>query len=441
LIRVNLSDISTCKLVNMCLDAFKYTLNKEIYYEIIQQWYIHRYSISNSSSDSGNRTSECVKHNQLNLFLYLLLNLCGCFDMAKLEQDIPFLRRTHKSKSGADKSAEEEEEDVDTIDASKTTEEPPVEKAADLIGNNQNTPFLSAASISNAAAKRAKCVTSNTNLAVKADDQDWEYLLNDELLAKMGESERNLNEFGKIFVKPQPKLIPSDNTESVSDTKTPMSNAVQKPESSSSSVYSNLASPSVVNENVKIPGSHFIPRQKRPINSTAAFSSAGSSSLAAAVAAGAQTIPSGGGILFPNLKSILFTLHLVYEECKLYRSLSDKFCEHLIQILYLLANELNLPLYMNYYELEYPSLLLQMKAQRVFKSRKSNSSAAGSTAFNSQSASLPLKNSLSHFISQEPPVLYKFLLSLTNTKDLSSTIINPFPVISKLKKKTSILSF
>ena len=40
LVRVNLCESSTSKLVNMCLEAFKYALNKEIYYEIIQQWYI-----------------------------------------------------------------------------------------------------------------------------------------------------------------------------------------------------------------------------------------------------------------------------------------------------------------------------------------------------------------------------------------------------------------
>ncbi len=38
LVRVNLSESSTSKVVNMCLEAFKYSLNKEIYYEIIQQW-------------------------------------------------------------------------------------------------------------------------------------------------------------------------------------------------------------------------------------------------------------------------------------------------------------------------------------------------------------------------------------------------------------------
>lgn len=80
MIRVNLSEASTCKLVNTCLEAFKYTLSKEIYYEIIQQWYINRYSINGESL-----------RDQLNVFLCLILNLCGCFDMNRLEQDLPIL--------------------------------------------------------------------------------------------------------------------------------------------------------------------------------------------------------------------------------------------------------------------------------------------------------------------------------------------------------------
>jgi len=65
----------------MCLEAFKYALNKEIYYEIIQQWYIHRYTVGGESV-----------RDQLNLFLYLLLNLCGCFDIQRLEKELPFLK-------------------------------------------------------------------------------------------------------------------------------------------------------------------------------------------------------------------------------------------------------------------------------------------------------------------------------------------------------------
>ncbi len=324
--------------------------------------------------------------------------------MAKLEQDMPFLR-THKAKNSA-------KFDQD-LEAAEKTEEPAEKFAPSNTDANQTTPFLSAANANNAAAKRAKCGTSTSNLVTKATDQDWEYLLNDEFLSKMYDNEKNSNEFGRIFVKPQPKSVPVGE---ITEPKATINNP---------KVAESVTSSPSVNENIKTAGSHFIPRQKRPINTTA--SSASGSSLAAAVAAGAQTIPSGGGILFPHLKSILFTLHLVYEECKLYRSLSDKFCENLIQILYLLANELNLPLYMNYYELEYPSLLLELKAQRVFKSRNGNLSTGASF----QSGTLPVKNSLSHFISQEPPVLYKFLLNLTNTKDLSTTIINPFPVIGK----------
>jgi hypothetical protein len=40
LVRVNLTESSTCKIVNMCLEGFKYSLSKEIYYDIVQQWYL-----------------------------------------------------------------------------------------------------------------------------------------------------------------------------------------------------------------------------------------------------------------------------------------------------------------------------------------------------------------------------------------------------------------
>jgi hypothetical protein len=71
LIRININEISTCKLVQMCLEAFKSTLSKDIFYEIVQQWFIHRFTITESLSD------------QLSLFLYLIVNLSGCFDMQK----------------------------------------------------------------------------------------------------------------------------------------------------------------------------------------------------------------------------------------------------------------------------------------------------------------------------------------------------------------------
>jgi len=101
MIRVNLNEASTCKLVNTCLEAFKYTLSKEIYYEIIQQWYINRFSINGESL-----------RDQLNVFLCLILNLCGCFDMNRLEQDLPILfpNKTKKSYTSENSSQETKNE-------------------------------------------------------------------------------------------------------------------------------------------------------------------------------------------------------------------------------------------------------------------------------------------------------------------------------------------
>ena len=177
------------------------------------------------------------------------------------------------------------------------------------------------------------------------------------------------------------------------------------------------------NENIKT--SQFIPRQKRPLTC------GGGGATASPLVASAGVV--GGGILFPYLKNILYTLHLVYEECKLYRSLCDKFCTPLVQIQYLLAAELGLSLYMNYYEQEYPALLLKLKGRKLF-----------ATKHQQQQKPLPpvniglpstIKSSLSYLISQEPPVLCKFLNNLVAASS-SGDIINPFPVISSVSKRT-----
>lgn len=174
--------------------------------------------------------------------------------------------------------------------------------------------------------------------------------------------------------------------------------------------------------------------------------------------------PSTGGLLFPYLRHILYALHLIYEECKLYRSL-DTYCKSLIQIQYLLANELNLPLYMTYYEAEYP-FLLKLKSMKVFTTTTGNSNGTNiSINLNSKSSS----GYLSSIMSQEPPVLYKFLMKLIeeptdsdsgpnegikkppasptfflNSMSMDSSmlnqadteIINPFPVIGSVTKRT-----
>ena len=170
LVRVHLVEPATCKLVNMYLEAFKYALNKEIYYELVQQWYIHRYSVGGESI-----------RDQLNLFLYLVLSLCGCFDMGKLEQELGFLvipGRGGKSKEpSVAKKLEELSEALGDTPGSK----------ANL---DNSIPYL--ADTSSCTTKRAKCNYDGTEV-------DWEFLLNDEML------NRNLAEFSSFDLKPKPK--------------------------------------------------------------------------------------------------------------------------------------------------------------------------------------------------------------------------------------------
>jgi len=116
------------------------------------------------------------------------------------------------------------------------------------------------------------------------------------------------------------------------------------------------------------------------------------------------------------------------------------YTELIIQVVYLLANELNLPLYMNYYEQECP-LLLKLKSLHVFKSHGNNNMSASNLA--SSSSSIPLKNSSSSYLNtilnQEPPILHKFLLKLIETPlndEESTTFINPFPIIGNVTART-----
>lgn len=195
---------------------------------------------------------------------------------------------------------------------------------------------------------------------------------------------------------------------------------------------------------------------KRSIGSTISATSQQPSMFASTVGP-----TSTGGLLYPYLKHILYAMHLIYEECKLYHSL-ETYCKSLVQIQYLLANELCLTHYMNYYECEFP-FLLKLKSMKVFStSANQPSSSKPSVSFDRNSSYL------SNLISQEPPVLYKFLLNLIeepadsgcdvkkkveespafflnsfsmdssvlNQDQSSADIINPFPIISAVTKRT-----
>ena len=191
LVRVNLNESSSCKLVNICLEAFKYTLNKEIYYEIVQQWYIHRYTISGESL-----------RDQLNVFLYLILNLCGCFDMSKIEQELPFLFTNHNANLNSNKPKPETNEQVNANErASENTpkrfqETTTTDSLDSGINEDKNQKSQTNAEINqdqNCNAKRAKCFYKTSDNTNEGTSDDWEFLMNDDLLYRLVEGEKNFS--------------------------------------------------------------------------------------------------------------------------------------------------------------------------------------------------------------------------------------------------------
>ena len=195
LVRVNLNESSTCKLVSMCLEAFKYALNRDIYYEIIQQWYIHRYSAGDQSI-----------RDQLNLFLYLILNLCGCFEMARLEQELPFLR----SANTVNKTKQQLNETTPMISEQSETED---ENQTDILIDSVDSVVLSHQAKSST--KRSKC-NFNTN-----DTSDWEFLLSDISVSK------NLPEFNfSQLLCELPNQLVSDKLKPITETIMPLSSDI-----------------------------------------------------------------------------------------------------------------------------------------------------------------------------------------------------------------------
>lgn len=157
LVRVQLGEQSTCKLVQLCLDALKYSLSREVYLDLVQQWYIHRYSVSVGAE-------QCIK-DELSLFLYLIINLCGSFDLNRLERDLPVLG----SASSAHASS------ADSVDP------------GDQESKRAKAPVTSTATTSSNLDNLMNTTTSQVD--------DWSYLCQDELIAHLSEAEKNLREF------------------------------------------------------------------------------------------------------------------------------------------------------------------------------------------------------------------------------------------------------
>ena len=399
LIRLNINEISTCKLVKMCLEAFKLTLNKDIFYEIVQQWFIHRYTISESLSD------------QLNLFLYLIVNLCGCFEMKRLENEMKFLfsfnnnseARQSKSTNSIDNPAKRPHQQFrDTMSTEKSD--------GTLLDYSNVADSTGSSADMTANSKRVKCNEKNVNGTV----DDWEFLLNHELIQK--DAILN-NEFA--------------------------------------SLKSNTLAKQILKE------------QNRPKCATASVEHQPASTT------------NTSGILYPFLKHILYTLHLVYEEAKLYRSLK-LYLNNFIQVLYLFSLELNLPHYITYYENDCPFLLslksyispsaTAVNPQASRNSRDSSvlvqqltpqvTTSAGPTtsmaiAFNNLRSKYSASSNLTSIMSQEVPNLYKFLFNLIDTQSsefknqqkpndeayvaerlLINSIKNPFPILNHVSTRT-----
>ena len=366
LVRVHLIEPATCKLVNMCLEAFKYALNRDTYYDFVQQWYIHRYSVSGDQSI----------RDQLHLFLYLVLSLCGCFDMGRLEQDLPFLVVSGRglSKEGSSVAKKLEEFSECCIDSS-----------ASKANLDTSIPYLADNSLN---------ITKRVKSNYEGSDNDFEFLLNDEIINK-NQSEFNSFELKAMIKQDRGKIIePSSDIKVNSDTDV------------------NLRSTTGFSQRLK----RSIGATGSPIPNQTPTPTSGTST--------------SGGILFPYLKHILYIFHIVYEESKLYKSLQST-CNSLIQVIYLISNELNLPLYMNYYESEFP-FLLKLKSQKVF----GNTNGLANN-FTSSSSSHSIKgSSISNMITQEPPVLHQFLLKLIKEPIVDKTFINPFPIVTTVSKRT-----
>ena len=417
LIRVNINEITTCKLVKMCLEAFKLTINKDIFYEIIQQWFIHRYTISESLSD------------QLNLFLYLIVNLCGCFDMKRLENEMKFLFSFNNNNGTNKAHLNDQQKRVQKLSEHQH------DKFDDTLLEFSNMNDSTASSVDNSAtnSKRVKC---NEN-SITGTDDDWEFLLNHELIQKDTGLNNEFN-FLKAYTIAKQKLKQQNR-----------------------------------------------PAQNRNINKTQNTNTTATSAT------------NTSGILYPFLKHLLYTLHLVYEEAKLYRSLK-LYLNNFIQVLYLFSLELNLPHYATYYENECPFLLSlkpyisniqqpQSQQQQQQPQSRTNVGAntkepnylnqqltpqttsslstlgttttSAATAFNNLRSKYSTSSQLTYIISQEPPNLYKFLFKLIDspknesqqrqsaqndeaylfeklvTKS-SNSIQNPFPILSNVSIRT-----
>jgi hypothetical protein len=220
----------------------------------VQQWYIQRYSISGGGGGGGG--GEANIRDQLNTFLYLILNLCGCFDMNRLEQDLPLLfqSRNKMKPSTFAQNLQNAETNGETND---------FELKENLAATNQDLDLN---------AKRAKCFYEGT-------DDDWEYLINDDLITKFVDNESNLREFTYLKLNKENKHNKNQSDEATAAT----SNETPTRHHYDPKVEPNLAnkptmiitttpkssSIETINENIKTSGLQFT-RQKRPIVSTTA---------------------------------------------------------------------------------------------------------------------------------------------------------------------------
>lgn len=110
------------------------------------------------------------------MFLYLILNLCGCFDISKLEKELPFLITNSNIASSSKLASEDNATEMmhDTLDTSEHQQ--------------QSEEGLSEKS---KLAKTKRTRSSNQ----EGNESDWDFLLGDESLK--GLSEFNVKQMKK----------------------------------------------------------------------------------------------------------------------------------------------------------------------------------------------------------------------------------------------------
>lgn len=116
-------------------------------------------------------------------------------------------------------------------------------------------------------------------------------------------------------------------------------------------------------------------------------------------------------VLYPYMPHILYALHLIYEDLKLIQ-MNWSLCKTIVDVLYLLAVDLDLPLYQDHYMRDFPSVCIEISPE-------------------SEPCLVQHKSKLIYpqYFSQRPPSIYQTLYSYLNIPKSSSDNHEVFPFI------------